>query len=98
MALTGEAVQIGTNTGFGQGENRVRGITGYRDENLYVVGATRRRLIRISDLDTLTGEYASAQLPNPVFSLSEFDSNLYVTSHTNLPPYKSILHCYIHTH
>ena len=55
------------------------------------MGATRRRLIRITDLDNLTGEYASVQLPNPVFSLSEFDGDLYVTSHTNLlrisPPF-----------
>ena len=92
MALTGELVRVGTGSGFGTpNENRPRGCSGFGTENLFVIGAQRRRLIRITDLENATGAFASAQLPNPVFSLSEFDGNLYVTNHTNLlrisPPF-----------
>ena len=89
--LTGAAIRIGTTGGFGQSEARPRGITGFMDQNLYVVGASQRRLIRITDLENATGEYASAQLPNPVHSLSEFDGNIYFTVHEVLhrvsPPF-----------
>ena len=91
MPLTGTATRVGTGSGFGVGETRVRGVSGFMDENLFVLGNTHRRLVRITDLENATGEFASAQFPNGVHSLSEFNGDLYFTRNSVLhrvsPPF-----------
>ena len=89
--LTGEAIRVGTHSGYGQSENRPRGITGFMDQNLFVLGAANRRLIRMTDIEDGTSEFASAQFNNPVHSLSEHDGDIYFTIHEVLwrvsPPF-----------
>ena len=91
MALTGGVTRLGTGTGLGLGETRPRGCSGFGTENLFVIGNTLRRLIRVTDIENATGEFASAELPNGIQGLTEFNGAFYVLAQGNLhrvdPPF-----------
>ena len=91
MALTGGVIRLGTGTGFDLNETRPRGCSGFGAENLFAIGNTLRRLIRITDIENATGEFASAQLPSGVNGLTEFNGAFYALAQGDLhridPPF-----------
>ena len=80
--LTGAAGLIANSAGLGQSELRPRGLDS-DGTYLYALGVSRRRVIRITDLETFASEFASAQLSGNLNSLAFNDSSLYYADNNN---------------
>ena len=84
MAITGEAVLIANSNQYGQGEGAPRGCAG-DGTHLYVVGNNRKRLIRVTNLETFASEYASAAISGgAIQSLAFLGGNAYFSAGTAL--------------
>ena len=68
MGFTGEAVLIANSNKYGQNEGAPRGCAG-DGTHIYVVGNSRKRLIRVTNLETFASEYASAAITGTIQSL-----------------------------
>ena len=80
--LTGASVLIANSAGLGQSELRPRGLDS-DGTYLYALGVSRRRVIRITDLDTFASEFASAQLTGNLNSLAFNDGGFYYADNNN---------------
>jgi len=83
MALTGEAVLIANSNKYGQNEGAPRGCAG-DGTHLYVIGNNRKRLIRVTNLETFASEYASAAITATIQSLAFLDGDAYFSAGTAL--------------
>ena len=83
MTLTGEAVLIANSNKYGQGEGAPRGCAG-DGTYLYVIGNNRKRLIRVTNLETFASEYASAAISGTIQSLAFLGGDAYFSVGTAL--------------
>ena len=83
MAFSGEAVLIANSNRYGQNEGAPRGCAG-DDTHVYVVGNNRKRIIRVTNLETFASEYASAAITGTIQSLAFLGGNAYFSVGTAL--------------
>ena len=91
MAFSGEAVLIANSNKFGQNEGAPRGCDG-DGTHLYVVGNNRKRLIRVTNLETFASEFASVAISGAALqSLTLFGGNAYYSQGTALSRWEAPL-------
>ena len=87
MAFVGSGILITGSTGLGQSENLLRGLDS-DGTNLYGLGNSLRRLVRITSLTTFASEIVSAQTPQQVNSLAYHNGSFYFATNTSSTLYK----------